>query len=574
MSPMRIVRVDMENLKIASEEASPEYEILGNRGLVAKILLKEVAPTGHPLGGANKLILAGGPLAGTGVPTSGRLSAGGISPLTGGIKESNSGGIFAGKLVQCGVKALVIENKPRETGPYLIVIGQDQVEILRAEELSRLGNYEVHRRLLEKYGQDCAVVSIGPAGEDKCLSAGIFGSDMGGLPGAVCARGGLGALMGAKGLKAVVVLGNGSYRIPIIHREKFKEALARLHKAIAETPQTAEVFPKYGTAAALMVLNELGGLPTRNFKDGRFEKASQISAQALYQTISQRGGEGKTTYRCMPGCTIQCYNKYPDPGGRLLVSPLQYETLAMLGSNLGIGDLDQIARLNYLCNDVGVDTVELGAAVGMAMDAGQLPFDGAEAVAEVIRGIPAGHGLSRILASGAEITGKVFGIDRVLAAKGQGLPAHEPRAVKGMGVVFSTSAMGADHTTGVTFREPVDHHKPEGQVSAALRVQIKNGALDALGLCYFVGTAMGANPRLIIDLVEAVYGRELGERFLIDLGKAVLKDERIFNEKAGFGPGQDRIPDFFRTEKLPPFDLVFDVPQDAINGFWEELEKV
>ena len=574
MSSMQFVRVDMDKLEARKEAVLPEYEILGNRGLVAKILLKEVAPVGHPLDRHNKLILATGPLAGTGVPTAGRLSAGGISPLTGGIKESNSGGIFAGKLVRNGIKALVIENKPKDLRSYILVVSQDQVEILPAEGWSRLGNYEVHRRLREEYGEDCAVVSIGPAGEDKLLSAGIFGSDLGGLPGAVCARGGLGALMGSKGLKAVVVLGKGTYRIPIQDREKFKEALGRLQTAIAGTPQTAQVFPKYGTAAALMVFNELGGLPTRNFKEGRFEMASHLSAETLYQTISQRGGEGKTTYRCMPGCTIQCYNKYPAKDGKLIVSPLQYETMAMLGSNLGIGDLDQIARLNYLCNDVGVDTVELGAALGMVMDAGIFPFGRAEVVEQVIQGILTNEGSSRILASGAEITGKAFGIDRVPAVKGQGLPAHEPRAVKGMGVVFSTSAMGADHTTGITFREPVDHHKPEGQVLAALRAQLKNAALDALGLCYFVGTAIGNNPRLIVDLVEAVYGRPLGERFFIDLGKEVLRDERAFNEAAGFGPGQDRLPQFFRTEKLPPFDLVFDVPQEEINGFWEELEKV
>jgi aldehyde:ferredoxin oxidoreductase len=569
---MKIIRVDMGSLQVLTEEIPKEYEILGNRGLIAKTMINEVTPTCHPLSRFNKLIFASGPLAGTGVPTAGRLSVGGKSPLTGGIKESNSGGIFAGKLVQNGIKAIIIEDKPEDTSLYTLVVSQDQCEIVRSEALRGLGNYEVHRRLLGKYGKDAAIASIGPAGEARLLTAGIFGSDIEGLPGAVCARGALGSLMGSKRLKAVVVLGKGTYRIPIKYREKFIEALKRYHEVISKTPQTAEIFPKYGTSAALMTLNELGALPTRNFRAGQFEKAQDISAEALYETIVQRGGEGKTTHRCMPGCTIQCYNKYPDKDGKLMVSPLQYETMSLLGSNLGIGDLDTIAQLNYLCNDVGVDTVELGVALGMAMGEGLIPFGDGRMVEQVILGIPKGEMFSKILASGAVVTGKAFGIERVPAVKGQGIPAHEPRAVKGMGVTFSVTPMGADHTTGITFREKVDHHRPEGQVMASLRVQLKHTAYDALGLCYFVGTAVGVDNMLTVDLINAVYGTDLRESFINELGKEVLKTERAFNEAAGLTRAHDRLPDFFRYEKLPPHNLTFDVPQEDIDRFWEELE--
>jgi aldehyde:ferredoxin oxidoreductase len=426
---------------------------------------------------------------------------------------------------------------------------------------------------LERYGRDAAVASIGPAGEQKLLTAGIFGSDIEGLPGAVCARGAMGSVMGSKGLKAIVVLGKGTFRIPIKNRDKFTEALKRYHKFISETPQTAEVFPKYGTSAALMVLNELGALPTHNFRVGQFEKAKDISGEALYDRIVERGGEGKTTHRCMPGCTIQCYNKYRDKSGKLIVSPLQYETMSLLGSNLDISDLDTIARLNYLCNDVGVDTVELGVALGVAMEEGLIPFGDGRAVEQVIQGIAKGEMFGRILASGAVVTGKTFGIERIPAVKGQGVPAHEPRAVKGMGVTFSVTPMGADHTTGITFREKVDHHRPEGQLMASLRVQIKHTVFDTLGLCYFVGTAVGGNPMLTMDLINAVYGTDLRENFMNELGKEVLKTERAFNEAAGLIKAHDRVPDFFRYEKLPPHNLTFDVPQEEIDRFWEELEK-
>lgn len=571
---MKIIRVNMESLEVRTEKLPREYEILGNRGLIAKVMIKEVPPTCHPLSRFNKLIFANGPLAGTGVPTAGRLSIGGKSPLTGGIKESNSGGVFAGKLVQNGIKVIIIEDKPKDSNLYTLVVSQDQCEIVPSEDLKGLGNYEVHKKLLERYGRESAIASIGPAGEARLLTAGIFGSDIEGLPGAVCARGAMGSVMGSKGLKAVVVLGKGTYRIPIKYREKFIDALKRYHEAISKTPQTAEVFPKYGTAAALMVLNELGGLPTHNFRVGQFEKAKDISGEALYEAIVERGGEGKTTHRCMPGCTIQCYNKYPDKSGKLIVSPLQYETMSMLGSNLEIGELDTIARLNYLCNDMGVDTVELGVALGMAMEEGLIPFGDGKAVEKVTRGIAKGEMFSRILASGAVVTGKALGIERVPAVKGQGVPAHDPRAVKGMGVTFSVTPMGADHTTGITFREKVDHHKPEGQLMASLRVQLKHAAFDALGLCYFVGTAVGGDPMLTVDLINAVYGTDFRESFINELGKEVMRTERAFNEAAGLTKAHDQIPDFFRHEKLPPHNLTFDVPQEEIDRFWEELEKV
>lgn len=570
---MRILRADMKKLQVRLEESPKEHELMGNRGVTAEIITKEVPPTCHPLSEFNKIIFATGPLAGTGVPTAGRLSIGGKSPLTGGIKESNSGGIFAGVLVSNGIKAIVVENKPEDLDSYVLVVSQDEGKIVRSPEMKGLGNYEVHRILREKFGKDAAVASIGPAGEETLLASGIFTSDVEALPGAVCARGGLGSLMGSKGLKAVVICGKGNYKIPIKDERRFQEALKRYFKIIAETPQTAQVYPKYGTSAAIDVFNELGALPTRNFRAGRFEEVDGIRAEALYNTIVQRGGEGKTTHRCMPGCPIRCYNKYPDKDGKLIVSPLQFETLALMGSNLGIADLDSIALFNYLCNDIGVDTVELGGAIGMAMEKGILQFGSKNDVEKVIKGIAKGDMVSRILASGVAVTGKVFGMERVPAVKGQGLPAHEPRAIKGMGVTFSTTPMGADHTTGVTFRQKVDHHKPDGQVEASLKAQLSTGGYDVLGLCFFAATAVGVDPNLTVDLVNGVYGTDFDGSFIDKLGKQVMKTERRFNEAAGFSQAHDRLPDFFRYEKLPPFDLVFDVPQEEMDRFWEEVEK-
>jgi len=571
---MKILRVNMDKLEARAEELADEYILAGNRALVAKIMLNEVPATCHPLSASNKLILANGPLVGTGVPTSGRLSVGGKSPLTGGIKESNSGGILAGRLASHEIRAVVVEGKPMDHEFYTLVVHPDRAEVEASPELRGLGNYEVHARLRQKFGPEAALASIGPAGEARLLTAAVLSSDMQGLPGAVCARGALGALMGAKGLKAIVVPRKGRYRIPIRRRDRFRQALRAYHEVIARTPQTSEIYPKYGTAAAVLALDKMGGLPTLNFRRGHFDQAERISGQALYELITQRGGEGATTIGCMPGCTIRCYNKYPDRDGKLVVSPIQYETMAMLGSNLGIADLDTIARLNYLCNDVGVDTVELGVALGLLMDEGLIEFGDGSRVEQLVQGIARKEMLSVLLASGCVVTGKVFGIERIPEAKGQGLPAHEPRAVKGMGVTFSTTPMGADHTTGVTFREPVNHQKPEGQVQASLNAQVRTAGYDALGLCFFVATAVGPEPKLTVDLVNAVYGTDYDERLITDLGKDVMKTERAFNLAAGFNKVHDRIPDFFRTEKLPPLNSVCDVPQEEIDQFWEELERL
>ncbi len=570
---MKILRVDMEKLETKLEDTPGEYDIIGNRGYIAEIMNKEVPPTCHPLSAHNKLIFATGPMANTGVPTAGRLSVGGKSPLTEGIKESNSGGIFAGHLVSNGIKAIVVEDKPADPDLYTLVVSEKESKLVSSPELKGCGNYDVHQKLRDRFGEDAAIASIGPAGEDMMLTASVFTSDIEGLPGAVCARGAMGSVMGSKGLKAIVITGRGNYKIPIKDKDRFKAALKKYFKVISEAPQTSEIYPKYGTSAAMDTFNQMGALPSMNWRSGSFEHIDQIGKEALYRTIRDRKGEGKTTHRCMPGCPVRCYNKYPDKNGQLIVSPLQYETMALMGSNLGMRDLDSIAYFNYLCNDVGVDTVELGVAIGIVMEKGLIQFGDAEKVIKIIEGIGSGDYLSRILASGSAVTGKVFGIERVPAIKGQGLPAHEPRAIKGMGVTLSMTPMGADHTTGVTFRQKIDHHKPDGQVDASLSAQLSTGGYDVLGICFFAATAVGYDPMLTADLVNAIYGTQYDGSLVNSLGKRVMLTEKAFNEAAGFTKAHDRVPDFFRNEKLPPFDFVYDVPEEEMDRFWEKVKN-
>jgi aldehyde:ferredoxin oxidoreductase len=234
--------------------------------------------------------------------------------------------------------------------------------------------------------------------------------------------------------------------------------------------------------------------------------------------------------------------------------------------------LDEAAHLNYLCNDYGIDTMETGVTLGVAMESGLLAFGDYPGAVSLLGEIAQGTVLGRVIGQGAAIAGRVLGVERVPAVKGQGISAYDPRAVKGLGVTYATSPMGADHTAGFTFYAKVDHHSPDGQVETSRAAQLIRTAMDATGMCAFVTSAIGGKPEVLCDLINAVYGTAHEPGFLMDLAKAVLRMERAFNLGAGFTRSDDRLPDFMRTEQLPPYGLVFDVPQEDLEHLFDEME--
>ncbi|MBC7325410.1 MAG: aldehyde ferredoxin oxidoreductase, partial [Moorella sp. (in: Bacteria)] len=244
----------------------------------------------------------------------------------------------------------------------------------------------------------------------------------------------------------------------------------------------------------------------------------------------------------------------------------EYETIGMFGANLEIDDLDTIARCNYLCNDLGLDTIETAVAIGLAMQAGVLPFGDRAGVLNLLPAIGRGTTvLGRVLGQGAAVTGRVLGVTNIPAVKGQALPAYDPRSLKGIGVTYATSPMGADHTAGPTARAKVDHLNPQGQVELSRRVQLNSAIYDNLGLCLFVTAAVGARPQILADLLNARYGWQWGVEDLFELSKKTILMEREFNRRAGFTPAHDRLPEFFCTEPLPETNSVFDVPQEEVE---------
>lgn len=565
----KLLRVHMGAKTVAVEPLPEAYRHLGGRALTSRILLDEVDPTCEPLGPRNKLIFAPGLLAGTTVSSSNRLSVGCKSPLTGGIKEANSGGQTALLLAQRGYRAIIVEGQaPPGDWSMLIIHPDGRAELAPAGYLVGLGNYEAAARLQESFGRKAAIALIGVAGEMRLNLAGVATTDPEGRPSRFAARGGVGAVMGAKGLKALVVLPDGWQAVAPADPEGWKTSMQAYHRALREHPSTAKRFPELGTASTLEVVNSFGGLPTRNFSSGRFELVDRISGAYMRELILQRGGAGTPTHACMTGCAIRCSNVFPDPEGREVVSPMEFETNALMGSNLGIGDFDAIARFTRLCNDIGIDTIETGGALGVYMAAGLAEFGDEEQIVTLLEEIRRGSVTGRLLGAGAATVGKVLGVTRVPVVKGQTMAAYDPRVIKGNGVTYATSPMGADHTAGNTIAAKVDHLDPRGKVALSRQVQIASTILDFLGLCNFSRGPMEMNPEAFLGLFNARTGQNWNLAQLEQLARNVIQWEIEFNRRAGFTPAHDRIPEWMRETRLPPHDAVWDIPDEELDAIW------
>lgn len=559
--------MNTRNREIRKEEATEEEMKWGGRLIIAKLLLREVPPYCAPTGRRNKLVIASGLLADTPVTTSGRLSLGGKSPLTGGAKESSVGGHAGKKLARLGIRAVVIEDTPNRPTTSILVITANDIKLVDAPEMKGLTVSATFKALRKIYGPNAGIICIGPAGEFLMYSAGIAVTDDRDIQVRYAARGGLGALMGSKGIKAIVVDDAGAPSPEFFDELLLVNTARDVARVLAEDPKTQNRHA-YGTPAILRLANQAGLLPTRNFSSGQFELADQIDGERVAELIAKRQGEGRSGTPCVKGCIIQCSNVFPNNQGAKIVASLQYESIVLLGSNCGIGNLDDIAELNDLCNQVGVDTIETGAAIGVAMEAGVIRFGDAEGAKDLIRQIGQGTYLGRILGHGAALTGRVFGVRRVPVVKGQAIPGYDPRALKGNGVTYATSPMGADHTAGNAFETLgyVDPLGTENQVATSRKLQVRAAILDSLGLCLFARPAFVKHPEYLLVLLKARYGWDLTVRELKRIGEDVLATEREFNRRNGVC--EDVLPEFMTEEPLPPNNSVFDIPAAELEKVW------
>jgi aldehyde:ferredoxin oxidoreductase len=532
----RILRVDLSTGQTQVEPLDEGLArmYLGGRGLGARLLFSEVGPTVQPLSPENRLIFATGPLTGTRAQTSGRFSVTTKSPLTGTILDANSGGTWGVTLKRTGYDALIIQGASDR--PVYLTIDEAGARVADAGELWGQTVSETTKRL---GGRGRNVACIGPAGENQVLLSAIMNDGHRAL-----GRGGVGAVMGAKRLKAVVV--SGAQKPAVADDEALKFVVYEAAKLLKANPVTSQALPQFGTAMLVNLMNEAGVLPTRNFTESRFENAAGISGEALADRLLVR----KTG--CW-GCPIACTRVTRT--SRASGEGPEYETLWAFGAACGIGDLEAIAEANYLCNDLGLDTISAGATIACAMEMtergilpGDLRFGRADLLAPTLRSMAYREGLGNELAEGSLRFARHRGVDEfAMQVKGMEMPAYDPRGMQGQGLQLATSNRGACHLRGnmlgpeiLGSPKMVDRFAVNGKAGLVIVHQNLSAAIDSLVVCKFSGLALGDEH--YARMLTAVTGLRFEPQDLMTIGERIWNLERCYNLREGFTAADDTLP--------------------------------
>ncbi|MBN1849439.1 MAG: aldehyde ferredoxin oxidoreductase [Deltaproteobacteria bacterium] len=571
---MKFIRANMSDQTITEENVPNNYIGLGGRGLTSIMINNEVPPQCDPLGPDNKLIFAPGLLSGTTLVNTSRVSIGAKSPLTGGIKESNVGGTMGFSLGKLGINAIIVEGKaPQGELKFLKIDDQGKASFVQAQDYKSMRTYELVEKIHKNFGKKNSILCIGPAGEQEFKVASIQGSDTEGRPCRAAGRGGLGAVMGAKGLKALIVDQGGKNPDPVADPGTFKESSKVLTKIINEDPFSGNMLPNFGTPVLVAPVNSLGAFPSFNARKGVFDGWEKISGEAMAEIQGPRGGKMK--HMGCTQCIVHCSNEYVDEDGKYITSALEYETIWAMGGMTGIDHLDTIAKLDFLCDDIGVDTMSTGVGIAVAMDSGYKSFGDRDAAIEMVEEIAKGTEFGKILGQGPVAVGKHFNNERVPAVKGQSIAAYDPRSMIGNGITYATTPMGGDHTAGnlvgAYLGQVLDPLKKEGQIETSREIQFFNAAADSVGMCLMVYASLNSPEarEVFLNVTNAKLGPELAVEDLRSLGERILKAEREFNHKAGFTKNDDRLPKFFYEEPLPPHNTVFPFSNDELDMMFD-----
>ena len=544
------LHINLQKQSVQREELHGEAIARAGRYLIAKSLLDSGAAVVDPLSADNPLIFSAGPFAGTNFSNANRLSVGCKSPLTGGIKEANAGGTFGFALGQLGLAGLTLNGA--STDWTVIHIAKDgQISFDTAEPYLGLGNFEAAALLHEKYGKKVSLALCSAVGEYQGLIAGISFSDTDQRPSRLAARGGVGAVMGGKKVKAIVAELN---RMPQLHDRKKVISAVKTYNAKLNEDEIAQNQKTYGTALMGDVQNYIGGLPVRNFSDGRIttsdDETMKMGGQHIREMQLERGGQ--TAHACMPGCTIECSNVYVDKDGTEITSPVEYETLGLMGTNCGLTEPDELAEVNSVANDLGIDTIETGAMIAVLMEAGLGAFGDVSFMQEVLEEIRSGSEKGRLWAQGTARVGEHYKVTRVPVIKQQAISAYDPRVVEATGITMMVSAQGADHTAGNVPKLDCTNMSVDEVVAASVEAQQVMASSDALGLCIFGRGVTDTNVAFVINAINDAHGTDLSEEFYKELGVETLALEHQFNLDAGFTVADDELPEFFYSEPLAP----------------------
>ena len=551
----KLLRINLSNREIGKEDLDLELakKFVGGRGLATYFMAEEVGSSVEPLGPENKIIFAAGPLTASQAPAAGRYMVVTKSPLSGTIASSNSGGFWGPELKHAGYDLIIMEGKADK--PCYISIKDDTVEIRDAQKYWGKLVSEATDLLLQEAGDDKArVVTIGPAGEKRSLIAAIINDKY-----RAAGRSGVGAVMGSKNLKAIVVRGKG--KVEPADAEKTKEVLNGIRRKIKENPVTSQGLPTYGTAVLVNIINQSGIYPTENFQKSFFETADKASGETLAEKYLVRN------VACY-GCPIAC-------GRRSRIDSVEaegpeYETVWAYSADCGIDDLEAVIKANNWCNDYGLDTISAGATIACAMelyekgiiepdeiDGPPLEFGSSEAIVEWTRKMGAGEGFGAKLAEGSYRLAESYGAAELsMSVKKLEMPAYDPRGVQGQGLQYATSNRGGCHVRGYMISPEVlglpqklDRFSLESKTVWVKAFQDLTAVIDSLGLCLFTSFAIDADDYK--DMFNAIVGEDWTTEKLLEAGDRIWNIERMYNLKAGIQPQEDKLPNRLLEEPIP-----------------------
>jgi len=562
----KVLRVDLTNESFAVEDLDEDLakDYIGGRGLATKILYDEIDPAIEPLSPDNKLIFATGPLTGTGAIAGSRYMVVTKSPLTNCIACSNSGGYFGPELKYAGYDMIIFEGKAAE--PVYLFINDDTIELRSAEDLWGMTTHATEDAIRSRIGKpwkgdQFRIASIGPAGEKLSRAACIINDKA-----RAAGRSGVGAVMGSKNLKALAV--KGSKGVTVTDRDKYREMIrASIEKNRSEAAKvTSQALPIYGTSVLVNIINESGILCTRNFQTGRFEGAESISGETIAETILKRK---RGCFSCPMACGR--VTEIGDPKFEGKGEGPEYETTALFGASCGVDNLAAVTKANYLCNELGLDTIEAGNIVACAMELyekGYLPekdigfkanFGNAEALVKLVELMGKREGIGDLLSEGGYATAEKYGHPELfMGVKKQGLPAYDPRGVQGMGLSYATSNRGACHVRSYLIATEIlgvnvkrDPSATDGKAAVVKDFQDFTAVIDSTGLCLFLSLAEGYGPDDVVPLLEVATGESFTKEDIMLAGERIWNLERLYNLKAGLTKADDTLPPRFLKEPMP-----------------------
>lgn len=562
----KILRVNLTDGALAVEglDEGLARDFIGGRGLGVKYLYDEVDPNCDPLGPDNKLIMATGPLTGTSAPTGARYAVATKSPLTGAITCSNSGGFFPTEIKKAGFDMIIFEG--RSPAPVYLWIHEGTAELRSAAGVWGKNTHETEDILLAETDPRARVACIGPAGEKMVLFAGIMNEKD-----RTAGRSGVGAVMGSKNLKAVVV--NGKEKPSLHEPERFRELtkgfLTKFREATRETPHS---LTKYGTSITITGTSRVGALPTRNCTSGAFEEWRELSGEKLNEKYLVKS---KACFSCPIACGR--VTRVSVPGFEGEGEGPEYETLYALGSMCGVSNLEAVIKANYICNEMGVDTISMGATIACAMElfergiltereiGRKLPFGDDQGMIEMCMKTARKEGFGKALSQGSYRLGEMYGHPELaMVAKKQEFAGYDPRGAQGMGLAYATSSIGASHMRGdsayfeiLGVPQNVDPYAWESKPPAVKDWQDVFAVIDSAGLCVFfsvrnyVTPTMDIRPQGILDLLNASTGANYDMAGLMRAAERIINTERLFLVKAGFSKKDDALPPRITDEPVP-----------------------